>query len=474
MTRSRSPLLLAASIFLMSACATAPQTPRPDALVSTTSGTLQGASVEGVDVYRGVPFAAPPVGELRWKAPQPMSWDGVYQATQDKPACVQPLSKDGSPNGGGYAGPVSEDCLYMNIWAPEDAENAPIMLFLFGGGGVVGAGNVPTYDGSAFARDGVVLVTINYRLGALAGFAHPSLTAEASAEPSSNFHLLDAIAALEWMKANAASFGGDAENILLFGESAGATMTANLVASPMTEGLFQKAIFESTGSLGAPATPLALAHERGAKLASDLGLDGAAATPEELRALDADAIISHRALGRGQRTILDGEVMETAIMDTFAAGHENDVMLVVGTNSDEGRLTGTKQVAEYAEDGAPVWQYFFDYVANDLREANPNGAPHAHELPFVFDTLEKYPRVKAKTADDQAAADLAHSCWVAFAKAPLDATALICSDGFVWPSRNAQNDHVVAVLQSTPSLKPVAEIKSPPNGAEPGPTSRDD
>lgn len=469
----RSLTLLASTAMLAAACAT-PGPVAPDNIATTSSGILEGTLVDGVEVYRGVPFAQPPVGDLRWKAPQPVTWDGVYLADEDKPACMQPVNADGSPNGGGYAGPISEDCLYMNIWAPAGAKDAPIMLFLFGGGGVVGAGNVPTYDGTAFARDGVIMVTINYRLGALAGFAHPALTAEAGDEPTANFHLLDAIAALEWMKSNAEAFGGDPDNILLFGESAGATMTANLVASPATAGLFQKAIFESTGSLPTPATPLSLAEQRGATLASDLGLDGANATPAELRALDAKDILSNRALGRGQRTILDGKVMTRSIRDTFEAGEENDILLMVGTNSDEGRLFGTNLVADHAETGAPVWQYFFDYVANDMRAANPNGAPHAHELPFVFDTLDLYPRVKTKTTDDQKAADLIHSCWVAFAKAPMDATSLTCGDDFVWPARTEANNHAVAVLQTEGSLKPAVDIKSPPNGAEPGPTSRDE
>lgn len=468
---------IAALFGALAACSPEPQqadAPAADPnLVATTSGEMKGETSDGVLVFKGVPFAKPPVDDLRWAPPQPASWDGVLEANTFSPACLQPLNKDGSPNGGGYAGPVSEDCLYLNIWAPADTENAPIMLFLFGGGGIVGAGNVATYDGSAFARDGVILVTINYRLGALGGFAHPALTAAASAEGHSNYHLMDAIAALRWVRDNAAALGGDADNILLFGESAGATMTANLVTSPEAEGLFAKAIFESTGSLPTPGTPLERAEKLGAQLATDLGLPGADATVEQLRALDASDILSNRTYGRGSRTIIDGMVKEQSILDSFADGNENDVLLMLGTNSDEGRLYGTQKVATYAQDGEPVWQYFFDYVAGDSRDANPNGAPHAHELPFVFDTLDTYARISNVTDEDRQAAALAHSCWVAFAKLPQGADEIECGNGFIWPARTDQNDQAVAILRSEPELGKAADLRSPPNGAEPGPTSRD-
>ncbi len=477
MTPSR---LLCIGAILAAIVACSPNTPQPanenadPNLVATTSGDLLGETSEGVTVFKGVPFAEAPIGDLRWAPPQPKKWDGTLKADTFSPACMQTVNDDGRPNGGGYAGPVSEDCLYMNIWAPEKADNAPIMLFLFGGGGVVGAGNISTYHGDAFARDGVILATINYRLGALGGFAHPALTAAASeGDGHSNYHLLDAIAALQWLKDNAASFGGDPDNILLFGESAGATMTANLVASPKASGLFAKAIFESTGSLPAPATTLERAEGLGVQLANDLGLAGADATVEELRALDASAILGNRTYGRGSRTILDGTIMQQAILDRFASGSENDVMLMLGTNSDEGRLYGTQKVATYAQDGSPVWQYFFDYVADASREANPNGAPHAHELPFVFDTLNTYARIDHVTDEDQRAADLAHSCWVAFAKLASDATEIECGNGFVWPARTDANNQTIAILRDAPELGQASNLKSPPNGAEPGPTSRD-
>jgi para-nitrobenzyl esterase len=340
----------------------------------------------------------------------------------------------------------------------------------------MGGGHVPTYDGTAFARDGVVLITINYRLGALGGFAHPALTRAAKPyEGFADYHLLDAIAALEWAKANAAAFGGDPANITLFGESAGATMVANLLTSPMAKGLYAKAIIESTGSLPTPATPLARAEELGAGVAAELGLPGADATIDQLRAIPAETLILNRKTGGGLRTILDGRVKQQSIMDSFASGTAIDVPTIIGTNSDEGRLSGTQRVATYGMTGAPLWQYFFDYVPAIRRADNPNGAPHAAELPFVFDTLAGDRRTAGNvTAEDQAVADYIHSCWVAFVKAPPKATAITCANGFTWPARTEANGRIVAIFKATPSFGHADGLRSPPNGAPPGPTSRDE
>lgn len=464
-------------VLLMNAgCTAVPaRNDRSAGIVETTSGELAGSVISGVAVYKGVPYAAPPVGALRWRTPQPYRWTGVFTADQFSPACPQPLNADGTPNGGGYAGAISEDCLYLNVWAPVRAKNAPVMVFLHGGGGVVGAGSLPTYDGGAFAQDGIILVTINYRLGALAGFAHPALTSAAGDEPSTNFHLLDAIAALRWVKGNAAAFGGDPDNITLFGQSAGATMTANLVTSPMTEGLFAKAIFESTGSLLAPATPLALAEARGVELARDLGLPDTEVSPEALRALNVRDVLAHPRHGFGARTILDGRVKVQTIADAYEQAGVQDVLLTLGTNSDEGRLVGTNTIATLAEGKGPVWQYFFDYVPAALRDKHPNGAPHSGELPFVFNTLDTYPALAARiTDDDRRAAALIHSCWKAFARARPGDLTLECGEGFSWPARSADNEHAAAIFQAEPELQPATSLRSPPNGAEPGPTHRDD
>jgi len=442
-------------------------------MIQTHSGVLVGERIGDIDVFKGVPYAKPPVGALRWMPPQPIKWQGERQATEFSLPCLQITTAD-RPNGGGVSGPSSEDCLYLNIWAPAKAGNAPVMLWIFGGGGTMGAGSVPTYHGDAFARDGIVLVTINYRLGALGGFAHPSLTKAAKPDEGlANYHLLDAMAALKWMKDNAKAFGGDPNNITVFGESAGATITANLLTSPMAKGLFDKAIIESTGSLPTPATPLDKAEQQGAEAMQAMGLP-ADASVDAMRALAADAIIANRAAGRGERTILDGRVKTQSILDSFASGTDIDVPTIIGTNSDEGRLRGTQQVATHAMTGAPVWQYFFDYVPDWRRDEQPNGAPHAAEIPYVFDTLSADRRAGDRmTEKDHAVAKRIHSCWVAFAKAKQGTTTLDCADGFKWPARTEENNRAVAIFQERPSLGHANDLRSPPNGAKPGPTSRD-
>ncbi len=449
-------------------------TPAPGLRIATSTGQLGGVEADGILAFKGVPYAKPPVGSRRWAPPQPITWEGVRAADTFGAPCLQPTPADGiTVNGGGVSGATSEDCLYLNIWTSADARKAPVMLWLYGGGGTMGAGSVSTYDGSSFARDGVVLVTINYRHGVLGGFAHPAIAA-ANGSPDANFHLLDAIAALAWVKANAAAFGGDPENVTLFGESAGATMVANLLTSPQAKGLFQKAIIESTGSLPTPGTPLPRAQELGATFATAHGLPGKDASADQLRAIPAEAIMSHVGTRGGLRTVIDGAAKTQSIMDGFAADAAIDIPTIIGTNSDEGRLSGTQRVATYAMNGAPVWQYFFDYVPEVRRADNPNGAPHAAEIPFVFDTLGKDRRTSSRiTPQDQGVADLVHGCWVAFAKQDSSARSIACP-GFDWPARSEGNGQTIALFQSGPSLAKAQDLKSPPNGAPPGPTSRDE
>lgn len=460
-------------IGLLAACQTMAPIADGPRRVTTTSGVLLGETSDGQSIFKGVPFARPPVGALRWAPPQKMSWQGGRTATEFGPPCLQPTPADGRPNGGGVSGASSEDCLYLNIWAPANVKGAPIMLWLYGGGGTMGSGGVSTYDGTAFARDGVILVSINYRHGVLAGFAHPAVEA-ANGTTDANFHLLDAMAALKWVKDNAAAFGGDANNITLFGESAGATIVANLVTSPAAKDLFQKAIIESTGSLPTPGTPLDRARERGATFAAAHGLSGKDATIEQLRAIPAEAIITNTATRGGLRTVIDGRSRTQSIIDGFAAGSASDIPMIIGTNSDEGRLSGTQRVATYAMTGAPVFQYFFDYVPQARRAENLNGAPHAAEIPFVFDTLAVDRRINGQvTAEDQKVADYIHACWVAFAQQPVSSRTVACP-GFDWPARTEANGQTVAVFQTAPSLGKAPNLRSPPNGAPPGPTSRDE
>jgi para-nitrobenzyl esterase len=216
------------------------------------------------------------------------------------------------------------------------------------------------------------------------------------------------------------------------------------------------------------------AEARGASLATSLGLPGADATLEQLRATPAEAVIRDRSLGAGLRTVLDGRVKTQSILDSFAAGTAIDVPFILGTNSDEGRLSGTQRVATHAMGGAPVWQYFFDYVPDWRRAEQPNGVPHAGEIPYVFDTLAADRAGARMTPRDHAVAARMHSCWVAFAKAAKGVRSLTCADGFDWPARSEANGRAVAIFEERPRLGHAATLRSPPNGAKPGPTSRDE
>ncbi len=224
--------------------------------VRTEGGLVAGTSDGAVVAFKDIPFAAAPVGPLRWRPPQRAArWQGVREAAQYGPACPQVVNADGRYNGGGYAGPTSEDCLSLNVWTPARAHHAPVMVWIFGGGNTAGANSIAPNDGSSFARDGVVLVSVNYRLGALGWFAHPALTKEAPRDrPLANYGLMDQIAALKWVQRNIAAFGGDPHNVTIFGESAGGSDVLALMATRAARGLFDKATVQSGPGWAAPVT----------------------------------------------------------------------------------------------------------------------------------------------------------------------------------------------------------------------------
>ena len=306
--------------------------------VRVEQGLLAGANGRspGVRVYRGVPFAAPPVGDLRWKPPQPAaSWTGTRQATQFGGACMQPPY----PSDGIYGAsppPISEDCLYLNIWTPAKSadDRLPVMVWIHGGGFDRGTGAAVGYDGENLANHGAVVVTINYRLGIFGFLALPELTAESPHHSSGDYAILDQIAALQWVQRNIAAFGGDPSRVTIFGESAGADSVCVLMASPLAAGLFTRAIAESGGLLG-PLPSLADAENQGQKFAAKLG-----ATQDVLKSLRAktaaELLQASSAGDDNSGVVVDGWVLPQTVYSIFAEGKQNDVPIIVGNNSDEG------------------------------------------------------------------------------------------------------------------------------------------
>ena len=313
--------------------------------VHTDSGLVQGTMENGLAVFKGIPFAAPPLGNLRWRAPKaPTAWTGIRNADKFAPACVQipivnrTLGMD----------PVetSEDCLYLNVWTPAKSANErlPVMVWIYGGGFTIGATSIGQYNGANLAKKGVVLVSVAYRLGALGFLAHPALSAEQGGH-SGNYGLLDQIAGLQWVKRNIAAFGGDPGRVTIFGESAGGIAVSMLAASPLAKGLFQGAISESGGNF-APAQrdneggenmhTLARAEKEGAAFLSKLG---AASLADARQKSPADILkMSGPALGAGWWPVFDGYVLLGDQYQLYQEGHYNDTPVLIGTNSDEGAL----------------------------------------------------------------------------------------------------------------------------------------
>ena len=448
--------------FLATAVAAFAQTPAP---VLTDSGLVQGAAAGDLTVYKGIPFAAPPVGELRWRDPQPVAkWDGVRLTTE---FANDPYQGDGK-------GKVGEDCLYLNVWTPAKSagERVPVLVWIYGGGFSFGSTSTPVHNGEHLARKGVVLVTLNYRVGTLGFLAHPALSAESPQHVSGNYGLLDQIAGLQWVRRNIAAFGGDPEKVTIFGESAGGISVSMLCASPLAHGLFRGAISESGGSFG-PTRPttypgenmrtLADAEASGVTYAKNAG----AASLADLRRLPPDKLPGGWGTGTAW-PIVDGWVIPDDQHKLYAAAKYNDVDILVGYNSDEGLSfsrektpeefianvrkrygpfadkllaaypVGDKTVPKTARDlmrdAAFGWQtwawatlqakrgtsrvfyYYFDQH-RDYAAGAPDadhGTPHGVDVPYVFQTLD---RKDAKlTPGDWAVSDALSTYWTNFTK----------------------------------------------------------
>ena len=468
--------------------------------IAPPAGELQGVRSGELMVFKGIPYAAAPVGPLRWRPPQPLgSWSGIRVVDRFGARCEQ---TDGSSTIADAPLPVSEDCLTLNVWAPaQHGRPLPVMVWFHGGAFVWGAGSAPAYDGSAFARRGVVLVTLNYRLGRFGVFAHPALTAEHPGEAKGDYGLMDMIAALKWVRTNIAAFGGDPAQVTIFGESAGGVAVNDLMISPVARGLFARAIVESGGGreIALPlhadgATPSAErvgeAFARRIGLANPTAAELRALTPEQiLRAGDPDMVKG----GEGS-TIADGQILPVAPSEGFARGLEAKVPYIVGSNSLElpipkpqldatlARLPGVtrpqlqeiaraypsqdayethaatdilftepaaRMAALHAAHGQPTWLYRFSAVPLAGR-AVLRGAFHTSEIYYVFETLAAYPKLPTAAGDARLATSV-NGYWVRFAKTS-DPNGPDCQD---WVSYQRSKDELMDFANDGPKMEAV-------------------
>lgn len=440
-----------------------------------TGGALaEAVAKDGVRAYKGVPFAAPPVGDLRWRAPQPVkAWSGERPVDAFGPNCLQPkVYNDVDP----FTPSMSEDCLYLNVWtAARGGERRPVFVWIHGGGYGAGSGSEPRHDGNALAKKGVVVVTINYRLGPLGFLAHPDLSREAGGA-SGNYALMDMVAALRWVRDNAAAFGGDPGRVTIAGESAGSDAVSRLMVSPEAAGLFHRAIGQSGGAFGSrPEPTLSSAEAEGVRFATAMRSTGIA----ELRRRSSAEVLAGWNMQNGGwafRPIVDGRFLPDTPAAIFAAGRQNDVPLIVGWTRDEGSLfsgglfpsgrdfktsfaavfgaraeeaarlypvtdaasekqarwdvatdavmaypTWAWAVAQAKTGKAPVWLYRFDRSPpvpddwfGDSFRGQSLGAFHSGDIPYVFGHPRVFATWKPTEADDRLA-DVMSSYWAAFA-----------------------------------------------------------
>ncbi len=395
-------------------------------IARTQGGAVRGVQAAGIVSYKGIPFAAPPVAALRWRAPQPpSSWSAVRDADRYGPDCMQlPFPSDAAPLGTAPA----EDCLYANVWRPATARSMlPVMVWIYGGGFVNGGSSPPTYSGAELARQGIVVVSFNYRLGRFGTFAHPGLRG-ANGDGEVDLGLLDQLAALRWVKRNIAAFGGDPAAVTIVGESAGGRSVHAMLTSPAARGLFRAAVVQSGGTASSADTSLARAEAAGVAFAAGKGIaadDPAAAT--RLRALPAGQVVDGLNLASmGTTSTYSGPVPDgRAFVDSLQAyrtGRFAHVPVMIGATSDDiggaggPMIAGARDIAGLlAKQSVPVYHYRFDYVAESMRTPTTKGAAHATDIPFFLDTAAiKYG--DRTTATDRRAAAVMSRYLVQFVK----------------------------------------------------------
>ena len=464
-----------AAAAIIAGLVTAASAADPEIIVTAPAGQLRGAAAGKLHLFKGIAYAQPPIGDLRWKAPQAMTpWKGIREATQFGPACVQPVSPVPNIYSAGEPLPMSEDCLTLNIWAPAAARGAPVFLWIHGGSLWTGSGRESLYDGTRLAERGIIVVTINYRLGALGWLAHPQLSAQSPQGISGNYGLLDEIEALKWVKRNIEAFGGDPANVTIAGESAGGLSVLYLMTSPAARGLFAKAIAQSSYMISMPSLKesrygMPSAEQSGAALAATLHASGIA----QLRTMDPQQLNNAAAVaGFGPWGIVDGQILKEQMVGAFDRGNQAHVPVLVGFNSGEARSlrvlvppvpasaadyeqviheryadladaflrlypsaqmpesalattrdalygwTAERVVTKQAALGVPAYLYLFDHGYPAMDQANLHGF-HASELPYVFGTLDRtpplWPKIPAAPAE-RALSDAMIDYWASFAR----------------------------------------------------------
>lgn len=473
--------------------------------VAAPAGTVVGRAEGAIRVFKGIPYALPPIGAARWRPPRPLlPWSGVREAYAFGPAAVQAPSRHGSIYSLYVDGPppMSEDCLTLNIWSPDGAQGAPVFVWIHGGALTTGASCEPMYDGAKLAAQGIVVVSFNYRLGVLGWLAHPDLSADSPFGISGNYGLLDQIEALSWVQCNIAAFGGDPHNVTIAGESAGALSVMYLMASPAARGLFAKAIAQSAYMVSTPAlkeqcfgTPSA--EETGIALAATLG------TPdiEALRAMDARALVGAApAAGYAPWGAIDGVLLPRQLVDVFDRGEQAPVPLLAGFNSGEIRSlrflappvpatsdlyesiireryrdradaflalypsvdvaesvlaaprdalygwTAERLVRQQTALGQPTFLYFFDhgYPSADAADLH---AFHASEVPYVFGsgTTSVWPKIP-DTEEERRFSALMREYWASFARDGVPS-----ADAAPWPEFGDAEAYMAFTDVPTPS-----------------------